>query len=125
MTGRTLLTITLLVFLAASPWAASAQTLEDLSPSELVALGVTLAGQMCDCGCGLTVAMCLIDDPTCETSKALSRDAMAKLIAARSETAAPRTARPAVRLESDRGEWYQRVNGKLLIYISTSAGIFL
>ena len=35
MTRRTLLTTTLLVFLTASPWAASAQTLEDLSPSEL------------------------------------------------------------------------------------------
>ena len=122
MTNRTLLITTLLLLLAASTWTASAQTVEDLSPSELVALGETLGEQMRDCGCELTVAECLIDDPSCETSQALARDAIAELIAARSVTAAPRIERPAVGLESDGGEWFRRVNGKLLVYISTSAG---
>lgn len=49
-----------------------------LSPESREALMKYLDETPCDCGCGMTVSQCLHEDPVCEASPRMARDALAR-----------------------------------------------
>jgi len=53
--------------------------LNGLSPAEKVAALKELNTVKCSCGCGLTVAQCLVDDQSCGVSPEMAKDIMAKM----------------------------------------------
>ena len=56
--------------------------LSKLTPTQRVAALTRLNAEHCSCGCGLTVAQCRLDDPSCTVSLPLAQD-MVKQIAAK------------------------------------------
>ncbi len=92
--------------------------LSPLSAQQQIAAYKSLSTNTCTCGCGMTIAKCLVDDPSCETSPRLAREIIARLAA----TAPPakQTARPAI--QSDQGKWYREVVGRKLLYIYVGNG---
>jgi len=56
--------------------------LTKLTPQQRVKILVRLNEEACECGCGLTVAKCRIDDPACGVSLPLARRIVAEMSAA-------------------------------------------
>jgi len=48
----------------------------------------------CTCGCGLTVAQCLVNDTSCEVSKGMAKQVVEDLLAGRPPSLAPEGAKP-------------------------------
>jgi thiol-disulfide isomerase/thioredoxin len=55
--------------------------LSKLTPQQRVKVLVRLNEEACECGCGLTVAKCRIDDPACGVSLPLARRIVAEMAA--------------------------------------------
>ena len=55
--------------------------LTKLTPQQRTATLVRLNEEACECGCGLTVAKCRIDDPACGVSLPLARRIVAEMAA--------------------------------------------
>gem|GEM_PF-6854416 len=91
-----------------------------LSNEQQVEVYKVLSSKNCTCGCGMTLAKCLVDDPTCDVSPKL---AMAEIKRSAPEKSGPTPgASIARRLKSDRGKWYKEVVGKQLVYIYVGNG---
>ena len=54
-----------------------------LTPEQKTKALQTLNSEHCTCGCGLTVAQCRVDDPTCPVSLPLAKDIVKKIAAAK------------------------------------------
>ena len=79
-----------------------------------------LSENKCTCGCGLTIAKCLAEDPTCEVSPKL---AMAVVENITSEKSVSSPVSSGVKgLKSDQGKWYKEVVGRQLVYICVGNG---
>ena len=106
----------MILILGLSTQLAAQVDLSRLSPEQLARATEAMTTTLCTCGCELSVAACLIDDPSCDVSPA-----MAKAIV--DEIAGPtRPAAGGAGLPSDQGEWSQRLGGKQLVYISVGTG---
>ena len=91
-----------------------------LSPAHQQAVFSVLSSSNCTCGCGMTIAKCLVDDPTCEVSPELAKAVIAKVAQTVTPPAASHGQSKALR--SDGGKWYKEVAGKQLLYIYTGNG---
>ncbi|HEY2435247.1 MAG TPA: TlpA disulfide reductase family protein [Vicinamibacterales bacterium] len=54
-----------------------------LSPEKRAKVLAALNSEHCSCGCGLTVAQCRVDDPTCNVSLPLAQQLMEKIASAK------------------------------------------
>ena len=52
-------------------------SLDKLKPTQKTAALKRLNAEQCTCGCGLTVAQCRINDPTCQTSLPIAQKIVA------------------------------------------------
>jgi hypothetical protein len=57
--------------------------LAGLTPEKRAKVLQALNSEHCTCGCGLTVAQCRVDDPTCTVSLPLAQDVMKKIVSAK------------------------------------------
>jgi thiol-disulfide isomerase/thioredoxin len=57
--------------------------LSGLSPEKRAKVLAALNTEHCTCGCGLTVAQCRVDDPTCDVSLPLAQDLFKKIASAK------------------------------------------
>jgi len=57
--------------------------LAGLSPEKRAKVLQALNSEHCSCGCGLTVAQCRVDDPTCTVSLPLAQDILKKIASAK------------------------------------------
>lgn len=57
--------------------------LSRLSPEKRAKALAALNSERCTCGCGLTVAQCRVDDPTCTVSLPLARDILEQIASAK------------------------------------------
>jgi thiol-disulfide isomerase/thioredoxin len=57
--------------------------LAGLSPEKRAKVLEALNSEHCSCGCGLTVAQCRVDDPTCNVSLPLAQELMKKIVSAK------------------------------------------
>jgi hypothetical protein len=101
--------------------------LSRLSPQQVEMARQTMTTTLCTCGCELTVAACLIDDPSCDVSPAMAQAIVEEILAAPGSV--PDVAPAAIDRRgggagpvSDQGEWYQRLVGQQLVYISLGTG---
>jgi len=97
--------------------------LSRLSPQQLALATTAMTPTLCTCGCELTVAACLIDDPSCDVSPAMAQAMIEEIVGAAGPAAAGAPAlidrsRAGVGLVSDQGAGYQRLAGQQLVYIS-------
>ncbi len=78
--------------------------------------------QNCTCGCGMTVADCLMNDPTCDVSPQIAK-VVIDAIASGNTVASSENPNPNPnQMKSDKGEWYQEVVGRQLVYIYVGMG---
>ncbi len=91
-----------------------------LSNEQQVDVYKVLSGNNCTCGCGLTIAKCLVDDPTCEVSPKLAM-AVIENIAPGKSVSLP-VSSGVKGLKSDQGKWYKEVVGRQLVYIYVGNG---
>ena len=54
-----------------------------LTPEKRAKVLQTLNSEHCSCGCGLTLAQCRVDDPTCDVSLPLAQDLFKKIASAK------------------------------------------
>ena len=109
-------------------WAGPLEAQVDLSrltPEQQARVATAMTTKKCSCGCELTVAACLIEDPSCDVSPAMAKAIVDEATNSPAPAADAGPASPAVggdaRLVSDGGEWYQRLGGQQLVYISVGA----
>jgi len=57
--------------------------LSGLSPDKRAKVLAALNSEHCTCGCGLTLAQCRVDDPTCDVSLPLAQDLFKKIASAK------------------------------------------
>jgi len=57
--------------------------LSNLTPEKRAKVLETLNSERCSCGCGLTVAQCRVDDPSCTVSLPLAQDLVKKITGAK------------------------------------------
>jgi thiol-disulfide isomerase/thioredoxin len=57
--------------------------LSALSPEKRAKVLAALNSEHCTCGCGLTLAQCRVDDPTCTVSLPLAQDLFKKIVSAK------------------------------------------
>ena len=57
--------------------------LAGLSPDKRAKVLAALNSEHCTCGCGLTLAQCRVDDPTCEVSLPIAQDLVKKIASAK------------------------------------------
>ena len=81
--------------------------LSRLSPQQLALATTAMTPTLCTCGCELTVAACLIDDPSCDVSPAMAQAIIEEIVGA-----------AGAGLVSDQAAGYQRLAGQQLVYIS-------
>ncbi|MFB3081529.1 MAG: hypothetical protein ACE1Y1_07180 [Nitrosomonadaceae bacterium] len=91
-----------------------------LSKEQQVEIYKIFSSNNCTCGCGMTIAKCLVDDPTCDVSPKLAM-AEIKRIAPEKSDFTP-DASVAKGLKSDQGKWYKEVVGQQLVYIYVGNG---
>ena len=97
-----------------------------LSPAQQARVANEMTTKRCTCGCELTVAACLIEDPTCDVSPKMAQAIVDEVAGAAAPVAGGASASPAdgggAGLVSDGGEWHQRLGGQQLVYIYTGTG---
>ena len=112
---------------SAGPVAAQVD-LSRLTPQQQARVATAMTTTLCTCGCELTVAACLIDDPSCDVAPAIAQSIIDEVTrnptpAADATPASPTS--PAAAggdgLVSDGGEWNQRLGGQQLVYIYVGA----
>ena len=101
--------------------------LSQLSPDQQARIATALTTTLCTCGCELTVAACLVDDPTCDVSPRMADAIISEIVGTAAPEANPPPVAPvdagaAADLVSDDGEWYQRLAGQQLVYIYVGSG---
>ena len=98
--------------------------LSRLSPQQLAMVTTAMTTTLCTCGCELTVAACLIDDPSCDVSPAMAQAMIEDVVGAAGPASgvAPAAVDQGAGLASDQGEWCQRLAGQQLVYISVGTG---
>jgi thiol-disulfide isomerase/thioredoxin len=57
--------------------------LSGLTPDQRAKVLAALNSEHCTCGCGLTVAQCRVDDPTCDVSLPLAQSIVKKIVSAK------------------------------------------